>query len=232
MLRARFGPFVLDSSQRTLSRAGSGLHLTPKAFDLLVILIGEAPRVVPKAELHARVWPGTFVSDATLVGLVKELRRALDEGEKGPSYIRTAHRVGYAFAQFVAAGAGERDDARRTSHWLVVGSRPVALVPGDNLVGRDPSATVQLDSPGVSRVHARIVISDAGATIQDLGSKNGTKVRGERVVGRMDLRDGDRVDVGPIRVLYRASTRGVSTETVSVPSPDQSVRPATERRRR
>ena len=57
----------------------TSIHLTPKGFDLLALLVSEAPRVVPKAELHQRMWPGTFVSDATLVGLVKEVRRALHD---------------------------------------------------------------------------------------------------------------------------------------------------------
>jgi DNA-binding winged helix-turn-helix (wHTH) protein len=218
MLAVRFGPFVLNSAQRTLSQTGRDIHLTPKAFDLLVLLVSEAPRVVPKAELHARVWPGTFVSDATLVGLVKELRRALNDAGGSPSYIRTAHRVGYAFVHTLDPGVGERK-TRRASHWLVVGGRPVALHPGENLVGRDASSVVQLNSAGVSRVHARIVVSEAAATIEDLGSKNGTKVCGERVTAPSVLHDGDRIDVGPIVVIYRSSVRGVSTETVSVPGP-------------
>jgi DNA-binding winged helix-turn-helix (wHTH) protein len=89
---ARFGSFVLDSARRQLRRNGSVVHLTPKAFDLLAMLVAEAPRVVPKAELHERLWPGTFVTDATLVGLVKEVRRALDDRDPAAPLVRTAHR--------------------------------------------------------------------------------------------------------------------------------------------
>ena len=60
-----------------MSRGAAIVHVTPKAFDLLQLLIEQAPRVVEKRELHERLWRGTFVSDATLVGLVKELRRGL-----------------------------------------------------------------------------------------------------------------------------------------------------------
>jgi DNA-binding winged helix-turn-helix (wHTH) protein len=66
--------------------------------DLLALLIAEAPRVVRKDELHQRLWPGTFVSDATLVGLIKEVRRALDDHDGEPPLIRTAHGVGCALA--------------------------------------------------------------------------------------------------------------------------------------
>ena len=93
----RFGAFTLHADRRQLLRDGREVHLTPKAFDLLTLLVAHAPAVVPKREIHARLWPDTFVSDATLVGLVKEVRRALNDEQQG-TVIRTAHRVGYAFA--------------------------------------------------------------------------------------------------------------------------------------
>jgi two-component system KDP operon response regulator KdpE len=61
---ARFGRFAFDRGTRQLTRDDALVHLTPKAFDLLSVLIDEAPRVVPKAELHRHVWPDSFVSDA------------------------------------------------------------------------------------------------------------------------------------------------------------------------
>jgi predicted XRE-type DNA-binding protein len=69
MMSVRFGPFEVDSERRLLLKEGGEVHLKPKAFDLLALLVAEAPRVVRKDELHRRLWPGTFVSDATLVGL-------------------------------------------------------------------------------------------------------------------------------------------------------------------
>jgi DNA-binding winged helix-turn-helix (wHTH) protein len=88
---ARFGSFVVDSDRRQLiSHEGGEIHLTPKAFDLLVLLVLEAPRIVRKGELHDRLWPRTFVSDATLAGLVKEIRRGLDDHNSSAPLIRTA----------------------------------------------------------------------------------------------------------------------------------------------
>ena len=55
--------------------------------------------MVPKSELHERLWKETFVSDATLVGVVKELRRVLDDRSPDLPIIRIAHRVGYAFCR-------------------------------------------------------------------------------------------------------------------------------------
>jgi DNA-binding winged helix-turn-helix (wHTH) protein len=162
------------------------VHLTPKAFDLLVLLIGEAPRVVPKSELHQRLWPGTFVSDATLVGLVKEIRRELGDRDPGAPIIRTAHRVGYAFCPGLEQAPSER---------------PFGIEPT-----RDHAASV-------SRAHARIVIGQDGVSLEDCGSKNGTRIGEERVTNATALRDGDRLRFGTVSALYRASGAGMSTET-------------------
>jgi DNA-binding winged helix-turn-helix (wHTH) protein len=223
MLTGRFGHFLLDEAQRTLTRNGVEVHLTPKAFDLLIVLVAEAPRVLSKNELHRRVWPGTFVSDATVVGVIKELRRALDGGDEKGSSIRTVHRVGYAFARSV-----EHDrSVEQAWHWVVVSGRHVALKSGENRIGRDPASTVWLDAAGVSRHHARIVVAGPEATIEDLGSKNGTSVGGKPVAGRLKLTDGDVVALGAVSIIYRRSTAGLSTE--AIPSRDETAGP---RRRR
>jgi DNA-binding winged helix-turn-helix (wHTH) protein len=209
---ARFGPFVLDSEQRQLTRGDVDIHLTPKAFDLLVLLIEEAPRVIRKQELHERLWPGTFVSDATLVALVKHLRRALSDRDTGTPIIRTAHRVGYAFAvPLEGVGSG----FAVVSHWIIAGGRRIALVERESVIGRDPVAAVHLDAGGVSRRHARIVVEGSSARLEDLGSKNGTALRGELITAATALRDGDEITVGPVSIVYRRSERGVSTETTT-----------------
>jgi DNA-binding winged helix-turn-helix (wHTH) protein len=205
---ARFGAFQIDSSTRQLTRNGAEVHLTPKAFDLLLMLIEDAPRVLRKQELHERLWPGTFVSDATLIGLVKVLRRALDERDSG-QLIRTAHRVGYAFI-----GPFDKVATPSTiSRWIVAGSRRYVLTPGENVLGRDPASAVFLDAPGVSRRHARIVVEGPNAILEDLGSKNGTVVDGQPLTGPVVLADGNEIQLGPATILYRASASGVSTET-------------------
>src|SRR5688572_11738777 len=94
----QFGQFTFDAGRRqVLGENGEVVHLTRKAFELLAVLIEEAPRVVRKAVLHERLWPGTFVSDATLVSLVKELRKGLRDDSTASQLIRTSHGVGYAF---------------------------------------------------------------------------------------------------------------------------------------
>jgi len=206
---SRFGPFELDADRRQLLKNSSEVHLTPKAFDLLALLIDEAPRVVRKDELHKRLWADTFVSDATLVSLIKELRRALDDHDAKSPIIRTAHGVGYAFAHEIQRVIS----APAVSRWIVAGSRRIPLGEGENVIGRDPASTVQLDAAGISRRHARILVA-TDARLEDLGSKNGTMVNDAPVGKPVVLRDGDRISVGPAIVIYHASTSGVSTETI------------------
>ena len=203
-----FGPFVLHIDRRQLLRDGGDVHLTPKAFDLLALLIARRPAVVAKADIHKQLWPDTFVSDATLVGLVKELRRALDDHDGG--FIRTAHRVGYAFA---ADEAQEPDHTSTTRFWLITGTRRFALHDGVNVIGRDPDTEVMIDIAGVSRRHAQIVVSEGSATIEDLGSKNGTLVGDRPVRGRVTLHNADRIQLATVLLVFQVSGGGVSTET-------------------
>jgi DNA-binding winged helix-turn-helix (wHTH) protein len=207
---AQFGSFEFDPARRQLLYAGREVHLTPKAFDLLAILTDAAPRVVPKAELHERLWPNGIVSDATLVGLVKEVRRAFADHDSRADLIRTAHRVGYAFT----APLVHAHPAAGIWRWLIVKERRVPLAEGENLVGRDPQSAVWLDYATVSRRHARIVVSGTDTILEDLGSKNGTRVGFEPPLTRaVALRNGDRIGFGQVFVHYRESAAGLSTAT-------------------
>jgi pSer/pThr/pTyr-binding forkhead associated (FHA) protein len=146
-----------------------------------------------------------------LVGLIKELRRALDDRDEKAPVIRTAHGVGYAFA-----GQIQRTlpSLPAVSRWIVAGSRRIALSEGENIIGRDPTSTVHLDAAGISRRHARILVTSQDARIEDLDSKNGTIVNDQLLSGRLALHDGDRIQAGPVVIIYHASASGVSTETI------------------
>jgi DNA-binding winged helix-turn-helix (wHTH) protein len=206
----RFGSFVFDADRRQLSREGSDVHLTPKAFDLLGVLLEAAPRVVSKAALHERLWPKSFVSDSSLVGLVKELRRALDDSDRRAPVIRTVPRVGYAFCRATTAAPVP---ANGVSSWIVVAGRRMPLREGENTVGRDPMSSVWIDVASVSRHHARIVCSGMRAVLEDLGSKNGTTVGAEAVHSARELRDGDKIAFGRVDALYCESESGIPTVT-------------------
>ena len=208
----QFGAFTLDGGRRQLFRDGAAVHLTPKAFDLLLLLAVEAPRVVSKREVHEQLWPGTFVSDGALTALIKELRRALEDRSPSSPIIRTAHRIGYAFCPPI-----DRSPLRENApiHWLVLHGRRVALRDGEYVIGRDAGSDVCLEDASVSRSHARLVIDGATVRLEDLGSKNGTKVGEEPVRGPVVLRADDRLKFGSVVAIYRASSSGLSTETQS-----------------
>ena len=208
----RFGSHTLDTHRRQLLDGDRPVHLSPKAFDALAILVARRPNAVTKEELHARLWPDTFVVDANLSVLVAEIRRALGDDAQTPRFIRTLHRIGYAFCGDADAG---HDALRHGAQWLAWHDRAFPLVEGDNVIGRDPGCAVWMDAPGVSRRHASVIVTADTATIADLGSKNGTFVGGLPVRGPQVLADGDRVRVGSVEVEFR---RGSSraTETIRI----------------
>lgn len=214
-MTVRFGSCELDAARRQLLRDGRETHLTPKAFELLILLVDAAPRVVKKAELHERLWPNGIVSDAMLVGLIKEIRRALDDRNKAMPMIRTVHRVGYAFAAPLTRAPRQPS----VSRWLVTGERRIVLIDGDNVIGRDPEANVQLDYATVSRRHARVVVTATSTVLEDLGSKNGTTIGGTKLAAPVELRDGDRFACGQVLLVYRESRAGFPTAThVDIPN--------------
>src|SRR5688500_14386017 len=96
-MQARFAEFVVDTDTREVLRRGVPLHLSPKAFELLVKLIESSPRALEKARILELVWPGTYVSEGTVAAVVSELRSALDDDPQQPRYIRTVYGFGYAF---------------------------------------------------------------------------------------------------------------------------------------
>jgi pSer/pThr/pTyr-binding forkhead associated (FHA) protein len=98
----------------------------------------------------------------------------------------------------------------------VVGTRRIALGEGQHIIGRDPSSAIHLDAVGISRRHARIVVTASDVLIEDLNSKNGTLLNDQPVADRRALHDGDLIQVGPVVIVYHASATGMSTETVSI----------------
>jgi hypothetical protein len=109
-------------------------------------------------------------------------------------------------------GSAYRPPTRKGSAcWLARGKRQIPLADGENILGRDARAG-PLASKSVSRRHARITIDGPNAYLEDLGSKNGTFLRGRSVDRREKLADGDAIALGAVALVFRA------------PSPDRSTR--------
>ena len=214
-MRIRFGECLLDSETRQLYLRGKEVHVQPKAFQFLELLLQERPKAISRAAAHERLWPGTFVSDTTLTSLVAEVRHAIGEDAHKSRFVRTVHRFGYAFSGEAQEVREEpsRSAAPRFVHWLVRGNKRIHLEPGEAIIGRDPRASVFIDDRSVSRRHARIFVSDDGATLEDLGSKNGTLLRGGRVESVVPLSDGDQLKVGDVLLKFRIFPVPDSTAT-------------------
>src|SRR5215471_518157 len=213
-MRLHFGDCLFDSDTREVYRSGSLISVSPKAFEFLEILIQRRPSAVSKDEIHRLLWREIFVSDANLPNLVAELRTALGDSARNSRIIRTVPRYGYAFSADSTAEPGQRPGSS-VVYRLIWGYREIALHVGENLLGREESAVVWIDGAEVSRRHARIVISESGATMEDLGSKNGTFVRGERIRGVVSLKEGDLITIGPssmILQVYRHTDPTASAE--------------------
>ena len=208
-----FGGHRLDLGTRQLFRGPDEMHLSPKAFDLLKFLIEKRPQAVSKEELYNHVWPGTFVTDTNLASLIAELRRALDDQGRPSRFVRTVHGFGYAFC-------GQIDDDSAVvspcgeNRWVIWEGREIPLKEGENIIGRGSDAVVRADLPSVSRRHARIVVSPDGATLEDLGSKNGTLLRNVAIAGVVQLADLDEIQVGSVRLTLRIMHGEAPTQTI------------------
>jgi DNA-binding winged helix-turn-helix (wHTH) protein len=214
-MRLRFGDFVLDPGTRQLRRGEEERHLGPKAFELLELLLQNRPNVLSKARLHDRLWPGTFVSGSTLANVVGEIRSALDDEPGSPRFLRTVHGVGYAFCGEASEEekAAAPVSAARLSYRLLFDDREITLRPGENLLGRVDEGVLWIDSPSVSRRHARIRVEGGRAVLEDLGSKNGTFWRGERISAPVLLMDGDEFRLGKVALVLRVLPVDATTLT-------------------
>lgn len=212
-----FGPYRLETSQRRLLRGEQEVPLTPKAFELLRLLVEQRPRALSKDEIMRAIWPGVFVSENNLATVIRDLRAALDDDAAAPTYIRTAFGFGYAFVADAADEAGTPGaGASLAAAWrLIVDAREVALAPGDHIIGRSAPATIVVDGPTISRRHARLVVTGAGVSCEDLGSKNGTWVGDTRIHGPTEVRNGDRLRFGSVLAVLRRG-EAVTTQTVDL----------------
>jgi DNA-binding winged helix-turn-helix (wHTH) protein len=211
-----FGEFALDQEQRQLLRTGQPVSLEPKAYELLSLLVERRPRALSRAQIRDVVWPATFVSESTLAVVVNAIRQALADDARKPRFIRTVRGFGYAFIgearEAEAATEPQPPAACRLRHGPD-GSYEVTLRAGENVMGRVPEAVVTLTSDLASRRHARIVVGDDRAVLEDLGSKNGTFLNGARVDGPTPLQDGDEITIGRRSFVFCAASPTRPTRT-------------------
>ena len=211
-MRLRFGDCVFDGQTRELRRNGRLVHVQPKVFALLEILLARRPTAVSKDELTAALWPGTFVADGNLARVAANLREAVGDDGQTPRFVRTVARFGYAFhGDAVAEGDLSPGEA---TYILLRDEQEITLKEGVNILGRDAAADVPVDDASVSRHHARVVVEGFSVHVEDLGSKNGTFVGDRRLEARTPLRDGDVIRLGKVSLVFQRLMTGKSTESV------------------
>lgn len=224
-MRVRFGSFVLDSGAREVRKDRTAVHLSPKAFDILEILVARRPNVVGKDVLLDEVWPGKVVEEANLAIVVGEIRKALGDDSRSPTIVLTVPRRGYRFGadaeDLEARAAPGTGGAGYARWWLTWGDKTLPLREGENLVGRHPASAVWINGASVSRTHAAIVVSGGQAAVEDRGSRNGTFVDGRAVAGTHVLLDGSTVTFGSEAATFRQWTddAAMGTEPVRPPGP-------------
>jgi DNA-binding winged helix-turn-helix (wHTH) protein len=201
-MRLRFADCVLDDHARELRRAGRVVPLSPRAFQLLGLLLRHRPRPLPQPELRDALWPDAHVGYSSLAQVVTEVRRAIGDSARGSRLVRTVPRYGYAFAS-AALEEGVAALPTNLAGLLVGDEREYPILEGETLVGRGTECGLRLPSTRVSRVHARIRAGEGQVSVEDAGSKNGTWVNGQKRGGPTVLSEGDEVRFGTFRVVFQ-----------------------------
>jgi DNA-binding winged helix-turn-helix (wHTH) protein len=164
-VRISFGGFTLDLETRRLTSAGQNIHLEPKAFELLSMLILERPKALSKAVLQERLWPRTFVAEANLSNLIGEIRAALGDSARASKFVRTIHGFGYAFCGEAVPLTDSGDALRARTALGSEDAGPAAAAPTvspPSRPGRVPWLIVGLLSVGLMTIAVIQVGRDGG----------------------------------------------------------------------
>jgi hypothetical protein len=178
-------------------------------YELLEALIERRPAVVTNNELDELLWPQVYVARTSLTRLVSELRAALGDTPRDSHIIRTAYKTGYAFCANVTCSPPT--DAQPATIELVWRKQALPLTDGEHIAGRDVECSLVIDATTASRRHARITVVSGSATIEDLGSTNGTRVNGVRISSPTRLAPGDEVALGTEVLRVRVRNRSAPT---------------------
>jgi DNA-binding winged helix-turn-helix (wHTH) protein len=211
-MRLKFEDCVLDLRARQLERGEQIVPLEPKMYDLLEVLIKRRPAVVTSNELDELLWPQVYVARTSLTRLVSELRTALGDTPRDSHIIRTSYKSGYAFCANVTCMPSP--GAVPATIELVWKKQSLPLTDGEHIAGRDPDCSLVIDATTVSRRHARITVDSGTATIEDLGSTNGTHVNETRISAPTRLVPGSEVTLGDEVLQVRGRTSSEPTVKV------------------
>ena len=211
----RVGDWLVEPMLYRITRDGEAVQLRPRVMGALVCLAEAAGAVVTRQELIDRVWRTEFVTTNALTHVIAELRTAFGDTAERRSYIETIPRRGYRLIATVSPLGPPPPVTKVVSRFTLLDDQgtPIELAEGENVIGRSAEAAIRIDTSEVSRRHARIVVEGPVATIEDMGSKNGTFVRGRRLDGPARLEDADEIQVGVNVARFRVVVVDDRTKT-------------------
>ena len=232
-----FGPFRLDPLKRRLTREGEPLRLTPKAFDLLLVLVEERGRTVEKEELFQKVWAGVVVEENNLNQNITALRKLLGDSRQESQYIATVPGVGYRFVAEVSlgvlqAGSVTRDQSGdKSPHSREASGSWVGRV-GESEVREAPRARRSLFRYGLLIVIPLVVVALAYALytrekptpvaissimVLPLENLSGDPQQEYFADGMTDALIGDLAKIGGLHVISRTSSMHYKGTKKSLP---------------
>jgi DNA-binding winged helix-turn-helix (wHTH) protein len=207
-----FGSFRLDTRAGELRREDERVPLTPKVFQLLLILVANPGTLMTKRVLLDTIWGDTNVEEGSVTRAITRLRSALRDNAARPQYVETVPRRGYRF--IAAVREVQFDGIVQSSRIEVVeNGRRHLLKEGDNVIGRAKDCEVSIELASISRHHAVVALNSGQMTVRDLGSKNGTFVSGRRVEGTVPIASGERMRIGSVTVAISSSSPDSQTAT-------------------
>lgn len=218
----RFGVFEVDLETGQVLRKGLRVRLQEQPFQVLRMLLERPGELVRREDLRQRLWPAVLSVDFEqgLSKAVHKVRVALGDSADNPRFIETLARRGY---RFIATLEGNRRAADRVGEpaspalsvtfSVTWDGHATALSEGCHTIGREHDSTICIRLVSVSRRHARIHVSGETAVLEDLGSKNGTLLKGQRIHALAPLADGDEIGVGSARLIFHAGSSRSATQT-------------------
>lgn len=217
----RFGEFELDVAAYVLTRAGNRIKLEKIPMDLLILLVQSAGTLVQRKTIQKSLWSsGVFVEhDSAINTAIRKIRQTLGDDVDEPRFLETVVGKGYRFIAPVdrlpSPKAGNNQRRSFPSYCVTQGRQEFILDAGDNLLGRDPDASVYIDHSSVSRRHARISIDATRAVLEDLKSRNGTFLEGRRIESPTPIEHGAIITLGAITVRFIVLAGPASTRPMS-----------------
>lgn len=208
----RIGDWLVEPALGQIARGQKSIRLRPRAMDVLLCLASDPGKVVSRQRLIDTVWHTVHVTDNVVSQVVTELRTALGDDARSPSYIENIPRRGYRLVAPVCRLDDGLPVAGDLSLFMLAGpGLDFTLKRGENLIGRSSGADIRVNLTQVSRLHARIVVEGRAATVEDMGSKNGTYVNGELISSPTRLELGDEIALGPHSERLRLVLAGEPT---------------------